>query len=64
MSCSDHTDSPSGNHRIQKEFDSKAEKSQIASEELFQGASEIVINHAGEQYRLRLTKNDKLILHK
>lgn len=34
------------------------------SSELLHGAKEILIRHAGEVYRLRLTKNDKLILQK
>jgi hemin uptake protein HemP len=29
-----------------------------------QGSREILINHHGEIYRLRLTRNDKLILNK
>jgi hemin uptake protein HemP len=31
---------------------------------LFQGSQEILIEHNGETYRLRITKNDKLILTK
>lgn len=31
---------------------------------LFQGHQEILISHQGEHYRLRITKNDKLILTK
>ena len=31
---------------------------------LFQGSQEILINHNGETYRLRITKNGKLILTK
>lgn len=31
---------------------------------LFQGRPEILISHKGEQYRLRITRNDKLILTK
>ncbi|HEY4258986.1 MAG TPA: hemin uptake protein HemP [Schlesneria sp.] len=34
------------------------------SSQLLHGAKEILIRHAGEVYRLRLTKNDKLILQK
>lgn len=34
------------------------------SEGLLQGTREILIRHHGETYRLRLTRNDKLILHK
>lgn len=36
----------------------------ISSRELFRGGNELVIDHRGEEYRLRLTKNDKLILNK
>lgn len=36
----------------------------ISSEDLFRGLREIQIRHAGEVYRLRLTRNGKLILHK
>ena len=31
---------------------------------LFQGSQEILINHNGEPYRLRITKSGKLILTK
>ena len=37
---------------------------QITSQELFRGRQEIEICHEGESYRLRITKNGKLILHK
>ncbi|WP_137151655.1 hemin uptake protein HemP [Devosia sp. FKR38] len=36
----------------------------VTAEELFQGASEIIVWHAGVPYRLRVTRNDKLILTK
>ncbi len=36
----------------------------LASEELFRGAREVAILHAGVVYRLRITSNDKLILTK
>lgn len=36
----------------------------LISEELFQGQREVLIQHAGELYRLRLTRNGKLILNK
>lgn len=35
-----------------------------ASATLFEGAREIIIEHAGVEYRLRLTNQDKLILTK
>jgi hemin uptake protein HemP len=36
----------------------------IASAELFRGRREIVIVHRGQEYRLHITKADKLILTK
>ena len=36
----------------------------IDSHTLLQGTRELLIAHAGEEYRLRLTRNDKLILTK
>jgi hemin uptake protein HemP len=37
---------------------------EIPSDQLLEGSREIHIRHAGELYRLRLTRNGKLILHK
>jgi hemin uptake protein HemP len=36
----------------------------VASSELFRGEREIVILHRGQEYRLHITKADKLILTK
>ncbi len=36
----------------------------IRSEELFAGDRVVLIQHAGEQYRLLITRNDRLILQK
>lgn len=36
----------------------------VNSMDLLKGLREIRIRHGEEMYRLRLTKNDKLILHK
>ena len=36
----------------------------VDSRRLLAGGRELVIDHAGQQYRLRLTRNDKLILTK
>ncbi len=36
----------------------------IPSEAILQGQREVIILHAGEEYRLSLTRNGKLILHK
>ncbi|MEM8944796.1 MAG: hemin uptake protein HemP [Planctomycetota bacterium] len=37
---------------------------EVSSQELFRGERTVVIAHAGEQYRLMITRNDKLILQK
>lgn len=37
---------------------------QYESRELFQGQNELIITHAEEQYRLRITRHGKLILTK
>ena len=36
----------------------------VASSELFRGRREVVIEHHGQEYRLLITKADKLILTK
>ena len=36
----------------------------ITSEDLLQGGNELIIVHRGEEYRLRVTSNGKLILNK
>jgi hemin uptake protein HemP len=36
----------------------------LRSEDVLQGAREVLILHGGETYRLRVTSNDKLILTK
>ncbi|HEV7268899.1 MAG TPA: hemin uptake protein HemP [Falsiroseomonas sp.] len=36
----------------------------LSSVELLRGAREVIIVHAGENYRLRLTSRDRLILTK
>ena len=36
----------------------------IRSEESFAGERVVMIQHAGEQYRLLITRNDRLILQK
>ena len=36
----------------------------VSSADLLRGARELLIQHHGETYRLRLTSNDKLILTK
>lgn len=34
------------------------------SQQLFEGQRELIIQHRGEEYRLRITRHDKLILTK
>lgn len=36
----------------------------LKSSELFRESNELIIEHQGQEYRLRLTRNDKLILNK
>lgn len=36
----------------------------IASQQLFAGRRELLIEHAGQTYRLRITQQNKLILNK
>lgn len=36
----------------------------ISSADIFRGEREVLIQHGEEVYRLRLTRNGKLILHK
>ncbi|MDP2904166.1 MAG: hemin uptake protein HemP [Methylovulum sp.] len=40
------------------------ERRRVGSDELFGIQNEIVIEHNNEEYRLRITSNDKLILTK
>lgn len=44
--------------------ESLSAQADLSTQQLFQGRQEIVIDHKGEGYRLRITKNDKLILTK
>lgn len=39
-------------------------KLRLRSEDLFRNNHELIIEHRGEEYRLKLTRNDKLILNK
>jgi len=42
----------------------RAPEKTVSTDELFQGKTEIYIDHKGERYRLRITRRDKLILQK
>ena len=51
--------------RLNKEISKNVASNRVVtSEVLFSGARELVIKHAGEDYRLRLTNQGKLILTK
>lgn len=41
-----------------------ANRPRITTRELFAAQSEVIIEHQGEEYRLRITSNGKLILTK
>lgn len=43
---------------------SKPEVNRVSIDTLLKGAHEMVIEHAGEEYRLRITSKGKLILTK
>ncbi|EGW21666.1 hemin uptake protein HemP [Methylobacter tundripaludum] len=47
-----------------KQDTTPALRQRLNSAELFNTSREVVIEHAGEEYRLRLTRQDKLILTK
>ncbi len=51
--------SPTSDRRLRS-----AAPQRIGSVQLLAGGNELVIEHAGQEYRLRLTRNDKLILTK
>ncbi|TAH47183.1 MAG: hemin uptake protein HemP [Gammaproteobacteria bacterium] len=54
----------SASHRSPAHCAAKSVIPRIESERLLQGGRDLLIDHAGQQYRLHLTRNDKLILTK
>ncbi|MGH8609627.1 MAG: hemin uptake protein HemP [Gammaproteobacteria bacterium] len=44
--------------------DSETTQRRLKSQELFRGREEVIIEHGGQEYRLRKTRQDKLILTK
>lgn len=44
--------------------DQSASRNRISSQQLFASQNEVIIEHNGEDYRLRITSNGKLILTK
>jgi len=61
MDKSPHDDQILDHHDLKKLF---GQTKVIESTELFMTKNEVLIRHAGEIYRLRVTKNGKLILTK
>lgn len=59
---STHAGSPSGNRHADDARPPAQER--IPADLLFRGRQEILIGHHGETYRLRITRNGKLILTK
>lgn len=55
---------PTGDSSAGTGSNEPAAKPVIASEELLQGSQEVEIQHGSDVYRLRVTRNGKLILHK
>ena len=55
---------PAKNVSLTQEADGRFAQQPLASRSLFGERKEIVILHDGEEYRLRITRNNKLILTK
>jgi len=53
-----------GKDKLRKKAEPPAAPPLIRSEDLFRGLQEVLIEHAGVRYRLRITRRDKLILQK
>ncbi len=54
----------SGENKIGHKLSKAAPVKSLDIRELFKGAREVRLRHRNAEYRLRLTKNDKLILTK
>lgn len=54
----------SDSERIAETPEAEPRKEPIRAEQLFAGRNEVVIEHKGECYRLRLTRRGRLILTK
>ena len=49
---------------LQEQKTSQPRVSRISTDKLFNGVRELIIEHTGEEYRLRITSKGKLILTK
>ncbi len=56
--------SPKAAQLSQSDYAPTMRMRRITSDELFAGCRELVIEHSGEEYRLRITSKGKLILTK
>lgn len=61
---SEKTSNPSETPEPNRESSAVTPPRTVSSDDLFQGGHELLIEHHGEVYRLRLTKTGKLILNK
>jgi hemin uptake protein HemP len=59
-----HTQTPSSIRLPDKPGQRTSPPEVIPADFLFKSAQEVLIQHKGELYRLRITRNDKLILTK
>lgn len=55
---------PTGNQDNSADRDAPDESPRVEFEELAKGNREVVIEYEGQDYRLRVTRNGKLILNK
>ncbi len=59
-----HEPNPSGEPRSTSEPNKPSSPKILRAENLFEGERELIIEHEGERYRLRITRKGKLILQK
>ena len=56
---------PADNHfHAKQSSEAQNNERKLTTEELFQGQKIVIIHHAGEDYRLTVTRNNRLILQK
>ncbi len=55
---------PSAGLALRRPMTLSPRAARVSSGKLLDGGRELVIEHAGQEYHLRLTRNDKLILTK
>lgn len=60
----EHNPNPGTRTPLTREVPRRSALQRVSSSDLLKDAREMVIEHAGEEYRLRLTSKGKLILTK